>query len=112
MPKYSGRTRLQVPVCPFSIRKCNNSSDGRVVRASASGAVDLGLIPSRIQLMTIKLVFTAFLLDAQHYRNNVANKSASLLVVSLGKALNGINGLRPQLGPRFVIKIWVSLSLQ
>ena len=26
-----------------------NSSDGRVVRASASGAVDLGLIPSRVK---------------------------------------------------------------
>ena len=42
------------------------SSDGRVVRASASGAVDLGLIPSRIKPMTLKLVFTAFLLGAQH----------------------------------------------
>ena len=28
-----------------------NSSDGRVVRASASGAEDLGLIPSRIKAM-------------------------------------------------------------
>ena len=34
-----------------------DSSDGRVVRASASGALDLGLIPSQ---------FTASLLDAQH----------------------------------------------
>ena len=42
------------------------SSDGRVVRASASGAVDLGLIPSRVKPMTLKLVFTASLLDAQH----------------------------------------------
>ena len=29
------------------------SSDGRVVRASASGAVDSGLIPSRVKLMTL-----------------------------------------------------------
>ena len=42
------------------------SSNGRVVRASASGAVDSGWIPSRIKPMTLKLVFTASLLDAQH----------------------------------------------
>ena len=39
-------------------------SDGRVLRASASGAVDSGLIPSRIKPMTFKLVFTASLIDA------------------------------------------------
>ena len=37
-----------------------------MLRASASGAVDLGLIPSRVKPMTLKLVFTASLLDAQH----------------------------------------------
>ena len=37
--------------------------------------------------MTIKLVFTASLLDAQHYRDSVENKPASILVVPLGKAL-------------------------
>ena len=42
------------------------SSDGQVVRASASGAIDSGLIPSRVKLMTLKLVSTASLLDAQH----------------------------------------------
>ena len=41
-------------------------SDDRVVRASSSKAVDLGLIPSRVKPMTLKLVFTASLLDAQH----------------------------------------------
>ena len=35
-------------------------------RASTSGAVDLGLIPSRVKPMTSKLVFTASLLDVQH----------------------------------------------
>ena len=35
-------------------------------RASASGSVDLGLIPSRVKPMTLKLVFTASLLDVQH----------------------------------------------
>ena len=60
----------------FSISRCQNSftyrnsfelnsSDGRVVRASASGAVDSGLIPSRVKPMTLKLVFTASLLDVQ-----------------------------------------------
>ena len=34
--------------------------------ASVSWAVDSGLIPSRVEPMTLKLVFTASLLDAQH----------------------------------------------
>ena len=42
-----------------------NSLAGRVVRASASGAVDSGFIPSRVKSMTLKLVFTASLLDVQ-----------------------------------------------
>ena len=46
--------------------KTFNSSDGRVVRVSASEAVDSGLISSRVEPMTIKLVFTASLLDTQH----------------------------------------------
>ena len=40
--------------------------------------------------MTLKLVFTASLLDVQHLRDSVESKPASLLVVPLGKALNGI----------------------
>ena len=36
------------------------------VRASASGGVDLGLTPSRVKPVTLKFVFTASLLDAQH----------------------------------------------
>ena len=39
----------------------------RVVRASASEAVDLGRIPSRVKPLTSKLVFTASLLDALHH---------------------------------------------
>ena len=50
----------------ISIIKQDNSSDGQVVRESASGAVELGLIPSRVKPITLKLVFTASLLDAQH----------------------------------------------
>ena len=37
-----------------------------MVRAPASGAVDSGLIPSRAKPMTVKLIFTVSLLDAQH----------------------------------------------
>ena len=43
-----------------------DSSDGRMVRASALGAVDSRLIPSRVKPIILKLVFIAFLLDAQH----------------------------------------------
>ena len=43
-----------------------NSFNGRVVRASASGAVDLGFIPSRVKPMTLKLVFTGSMLDVEH----------------------------------------------
>ena len=50
-----------------------------MVRASASVAVDLGLIPSRVKPMTLKLVF-----------DSVESKPAGLLVVPLGKALSGI----------------------
>ena len=44
-------------------------SDGRVVRASASGVVDSGLIASQVKPMTLELIFTYFLFDvhiAQH----------------------------------------------
>ena len=37
-----------------------------MVRASACGAKDSGLIPSPVKTMTLKLVFTVFLLYAQH----------------------------------------------
>ena len=63
---------------------------GERSRASALAAADLGLIPSRVKPMTLKLILTAFLLDAQHERNSVGIKPASLLVVPLGKALIGI----------------------
>ena len=36
------------------------------------------------------MVFTSSLLDAQHQRDSVKNKPASLLVVPLVKALSGI----------------------
>ena len=71
-----------------SLPNAFNSSNGRVVRASASKVVDSGLNPSRAKPMTLKLVFIAFLLDAQRYRHSVDNNPASLLVVPLGKAHN------------------------
>ena len=48
----------------FQIGTRSYSSEGRVVRASASGAVYLDLIPSWVKPMTLILVFTASLLDA------------------------------------------------
>ena len=76
------------PVCYFLLL---SSSDGRVLKASASGVVVSGLILSRVKPMTLKLVFTASLvLHNQHSRDSVENKPASLLVVSLEKALSGI----------------------
>ena len=44
-----------------------------MVTASISVAVDSSLIPSGVKPMTLKLVFTASLLDAQHWRDNVEN---------------------------------------
>ena len=64
-----------------------------MVRASVPGVVDLGLIPSRVKPMTLKLVglFTVSPLDAQHERDSVKNKPASLQVVPLERALSGIS---------------------
>ena len=57
------------------------SSDDRVIRASASGAIDSGLILSRVKPLTLKLVFTASCLTQ---KDSVEKKLASLLVVPLG----------------------------
>ena len=53
----------------------------------------MGLIPSLVKPMILKLIFTASLLDVQHQRDSVENKPASLLVAPLGKALSGILGV-------------------
>ena len=65
--------------------------DGVVVRASASQSVDLGSFPKSSHTKRLqKMIFTASLLGAEHKKSNsVQKKPASLLVVSLGKALNG-----------------------
>ena len=75
-------------------RSFRSHHDGRVVKAPAFGAVGSGLIPTLVKPMTLKLVFTASLLDAQHSRDSEENEPESLLVVSLGKAFSGI----PHLG--------------
>ena len=73
-----------------------------MVRVFVLGAVDSGLILSRVIPMTLKLVFTASLFDAQHERDSVENKSVGLLGVSsrvsrllvlLGKACSCLVGL-------------------
>ena len=62
-----------------------NRRDGVVVRASASQSVDLGFIPLvESYQKTLKKI------GARHLWEVVENKPASSLVVSLGKALNGM----------------------
>ena len=83
------KEKFSLGITDFKVRSC--SSDGRVVRASAtSRAVDSGLISSQVKSVTLILVFTASMLDDQHYRDSVENKPESLLVVPLGKAFSGI----------------------
>ena len=64
--------------------------DGVVVRASVSQSVDLGFI-SQVESYqkTLKNGIHSFPAWRSHIRDSVENKPASLLVVSLGKALNG-----------------------
>ena len=70
------------------------SSDGRVERVSASVAVDLGLISSRVTPMTLKLVFKTSLLDVQHKMDSVEKKPASYLLCHWKRYLAGF----PHLG--------------
>ena len=60
--------KIFVYLTTFSLSRSSffNSSNGRVVRASACGAVDSGLIPESDQTNALDLVFTASLLDVQH----------------------------------------------
>ena len=62
-----------------------------VVRASASQSVDLEFI-SQVESYqkTLKDGIHSFPAWRSAHRNSVENKPASLLVVSLGKALNGM----------------------
>ena len=88
--KFEGRGQI-LSDCHHYTEQINRR-DGVVVRASASQSVDLGFI-SQVeshQKTFKKMVFTASLLGARHIRDSVENKPASFLVVSLGKALNGM----------------------
>ena len=62
-----------------------------MISTIASGAVDSGLIPSRVKSLTVKLVFTAYLIDTQHEMDSVKNKLASSLIVPLEK----VSGISP-----------------
>ena len=65
--------------------------DGVVVRASVSQSVNLGFIPLvESYQKTFKNGIYSFLAWRSARRDSVENKLASLLVVSLGKALNGM----------------------
>ena len=68
-----------------------DQGDGVVVGAFALHSVDLGPIPLvKSYQNTLKMVSSASLLGTRHLWEVVKNKSASSLVVSLGKALNGM----------------------
>ena len=47
-------------------------------------------LQERVITKDLKMIFTASLLDVQHKWGSMGKKSASLFVVSLGKALNGM----------------------
>ena len=68
-----------------------NRRDGVVDRASASQSVDLGFIPQvESYQKTLKNGIHSFPAWRSSRRDSVENKRESLLVVSLGKALNGM----------------------
>ena len=54
----------------------DNSSDGRVVRISASRAADSDLISSRVKSMTLKLIFITSLIEVQHKRVSVRRRTS------------------------------------
>ena len=69
----------------------NSRHDGVVVRASASQSVDMRLIPQvESYQKTIKNGIHSLPAWRSAYRDSVENKPARLLVVSLGKTLNGM----------------------
>ena len=55
------------------------SSDDRVDRVFAFVAVDAGLIPSRIEPITLKLVFTASSLNAQHLMRQCGEQAFKII---------------------------------
>ena len=59
-------TGLQLPVIRKIAQMAETAQMAEWYGASVSRAVDSGLIPSRVKPMTLKLIFTASLLDVQH----------------------------------------------
>ena len=91
-----------------------NRRDGVVVKASASQLVDLGFI-SLVESYqkTSKNGIHSFPAWRSAHRDSVENKPASLLVVSLGKALNGMPPSlcgRQMVGQAFYPSWWPSLT--
>ena len=76
----------------LSYKVCRDFSkkDGAVIREFAPQSVDLGYNPLVESYQnTLKMVSTVSLLGDRRLEEVVANKPASSLAVSLGKALNG-----------------------
>ena len=63
-----------------------------MVRAYASRAVDLGLIPSRVKPMTLKLVFTASCLTLSN-KGTVWRTSRQVYLLCRGKGTYGFSHL-------------------
>ena len=54
-------------LCIFQYKQFNMQPiSGRLDRASAAKTIEPGSIPGRVKLNTVKLVFTASLLDVQY----------------------------------------------
>ena len=62
-----------------------NYLHGRVVKTSTFGAILSGLIPNRVIPITLKLVFTASLLGAQHQKGQCAEQSDKFTCCVAGK---------------------------
>ena len=60
-----GKQICQKPKFNRLSKYASTAAYGQVVGASTQAALHSGLIPSRVKPMTIKLAFTASLLDAQ-----------------------------------------------
>ena len=78
---------LQLPCLTLSNKGTawKTSSDGRVVRASASGAVDSGLIPSRVKPMTLELVYTAFPASRSALKGQCGEQAGKFTCCAVGK---------------------------
>ena len=67
------------------VMNTNNITDGRVTRAPASGAVEVGLIPSRVKPITLKLVFTASLLQRSALKGQCGEQAGKFTSCDVGK---------------------------